>query len=243
MAVCSVHVTANENAQVTANQNCEAVVLAIKQMFLPNFILSSAGVYLTMVMGITSLSVMLAVLVSNISYNGNQDIPLPKPVRCGAIFLARLTCYRLCYIQTSPDGNPAHCATQPKRRLYQAGNCAHVSSDSGCGLLDLEMTEKLVGVENNNSNPFTEHPAGRRRAASTRDDDIEVIMKLLKKILIKENSKENSEHVRLAWEEAARVLDRFLFYLFLMLTILASTVTLIIMPLAKPEVPSLVNYT
>ncbi|CAG5129113.1 unnamed protein product [Candidula unifasciata] len=207
------------------------------------------GVYLTMVMGITSLSVMLAVLVSNISYNGNQDIPLPKFVRYGAIFLARITWYRLLYIQTGDSSSSAaHTArpSQPKRKLYQAGNCAHISNDSGCGLLDLEMTENLTSVENNNRNPSMEVPSlpsSRRRGASPREDEIDVIMKLLQKILIKENSKEENKGASLQWEEVARVLDRFLFYLFFLLTILASLVTLVIMPLAKPAVPSLVNYT
>lgn len=209
-----------------------------------------------MVMGITSVSVMLAVLVSNISHNGRYELPLPKLFHTCTIFLSRFMCYRLSYIQARENSRisaRSNTLSQSRRNLYQSNNCAHVSSDSGYGLLDYEIhhghgrPENNQGhgrPENNQGNSFSDVYSSLQKSlrGHAREDEVETMLKMLQRVL-KDGVRDAGQDTRLQWDEAARVLDRFLFYIFLLLTVAATIITLVIIPLTKPEVPSLVPYT
>ncbi|XP_059169119.1 neuronal acetylcholine receptor subunit alpha-10-like isoform X2 [Physella acuta] len=205
------------------------------------------GMYLTTVMGITSVSVMLAVLVSNISHCGQYDTPVPKFVRWMTIILAKLMRRKLNFIKSTTTEIRIVTSGPPRRTIYRVSNGNHVSSDSGCGLLEYELGESPSNSENINRFPSSRippaHAPDRHKGGHTRDDDIETILALLKKVLLKEHGKDANEEIKLQWQEAALVLDKFLFYIFFALTITASVVTLVIMPMTKPENPTLVKYT
>ncbi|CAL1530224.1 unnamed protein product [Lymnaea stagnalis] len=205
------------------------------------------GMYLTTVMGITSMSVMLAVLVSNISHGGRHETPVPKVLRGFTIVLGKIMCRRLNYVKTlSGDVRVLSSGpTRSRRTIYRVSNGNHVSSDSGCGLLDYELGESPSSSENIHRHPtrVTSPSNDRRKGGPPKEDDIETILSLLKKVLLKEHEKDANEELKLQWEEVAQVLDKFLFYIFLTLTVSATVLTLVVMPMTKPETPTLVKYT
>ena len=205
--------------------------------------------YLTTVMGITSLSVVLAVIVANISYRGQYDIPLPHWLRLTVLFLARLMCTTLYYI-TPPArhkaGTPVLSSSNNRRKFYRVGNGTHLSNDSGCALVEYEMATKssnadnsrLAGGEMRGPHSLITRTIGPERS---KEEDIDLILSLLKKLLVNEDEKEKSEDLNKQWEEAARIIDRFFFYIFLVLTIASTILTLVIMPLGKPENPTVIR--
>ncbi|NP_001267772.1 acetylcholine receptor subunit alpha-type acr-16-like precursor [Aplysia californica] len=206
------------------------------------------GMYLTSVMGITSMSVMLAVLVSNISYKGQHQIPLPRLMRYFIVGLARIMCTKLYYISPpNKTGGRVLSPARNRRNFYRVGNGTHVSNDSGCALVEYELGDTLgVNLENLRLPSSVRHqqaPASVRSRSGERikEDDIDLILSLLKKLLVRESEREEEDDLNKQWEEAARVIDRFLFYIFFLLTILATIVTLVIMPLTKPEKPTVLT--
>ncbi|KAH9518333.1 Acetylcholine receptor subunit alpha-type acr-16 [Bulinus truncatus] len=203
------------------------------------------GMYLTTVMGITSVSVMLAVLISNISHGGRYETPVPKFLRVLTIVLSKIMCRKLNFIKTLSGTvrPPSTTTVRSSRTIYRVSNGNHVSSDSGCGLLEFELGESPSSADSIHRNlnaRMTSQANDKRKLGQSKDDDIETILMLLKKVLLKEQEKDVNEEIKLQWEEAAQVLDKFLFYIFLLLTLTASIVTLIIMPMTKPEMPKLI---
>ena len=274
--------------------------------------------YITSVMGITSLSVVLAVMVSNISQGGRNERPVPKGLRLMAVWLAKIMCLRLHYLSPVEPGKrptpaPGQSSRAPslsaekgptlaaksannsraRRSFYKVGHGYQVSDDSGCGLIDFEMgdattsaaqrtahadsahhlnlqrtplLEKRPHQNSGANNAHSQRPSiatiqnrttpatftvqnHRRGDPAAQEDlnksnckDIDTILALLKSILVKESEKERMDLVRLQWEEAAIVIDRFLFYIFLALTLVATLTTLVIMPLLKPAEPEPASY-
>ncbi|GFO36922.1 neuronal acetylcholine receptor subunit alpha-6 [Plakobranchus ocellatus] len=279
------------------------------------------GMYITSVMGITSLSVVLAVVVSNISQGGRNEKQVPNGLRLVAVWLARIMCMKLHYLSSvcpksasasapDPSSRAANLSekvsslaaksannSRARRSFYKVGHGYQVSNDSGCGLLDFEMGDTaspantpaasrgaradgaynlnlqktpflekkhhqhspsnnvhkerhFVATIQNRTNPtlFTVHNQRRGEAGPQEEldkgscKDVDIILTLLKSILTKESEKERVDQIRLQWEEAAIIIDRFLFYIFLALTLLATLTTLVIMPLLKPSEPQPASY-
>ena len=264
-------------------------------------------------MGITSLSVVLAVMVSNISQGGRNERPVPRGLRIVSVYFARAMCMRLHYLQPQPASLnstpvPGQRSRAPnlsekasmlatksannsraRRSFYKVGHGFQMSNDSGCGLIDFEMGDigssrtaaadgahhlnlqqtpllekkhDTSGVNNSHSQrpsiatiqnrttpaSFTVHnqrrgdPSVQEDLNKTSSKDVDTILALLKSILVKESEKERVDLIRLQWEEVAIIVDRFLFYIFLALTLLATLTTLVIMPLLKPVEPEPASY-
>ncbi|RUS81596.1 hypothetical protein EGW08_010648, partial [Elysia chlorotica] len=213
------------------------------------------GMYITSVMGITSLSVVLAVLVSNISQGGRNERTVPRGLHLMTVYLARAMCMRLHYLsaqqasQNSTTPSSGHSGSRApnlsektamlaaksannsraRRSFYKVGHGFQVSNDSGCGLIDFEMGD--IG------SPAAAQRTAAEDLAKTNCKDIDMILALLKSIMVKESEKERVDMIRLQWEEVAIIVDRFLFYIFLALTLVATLTTLVIMPLLKPTEP------
>ena len=78
-------------------------------------------------------------------------------------------------------------------------------------------------------------PTGRDAAGagSVGRPEVEDIMGRLREVLIREEEKENGENLCREWQEAAEVIDRFLFWIFVVGTLLATVTSLVILPLTK----------
>ncbi|XP_025078112.1 neuronal acetylcholine receptor subunit alpha-10-like [Pomacea canaliculata] len=106
------------------------------------------GIYLTSVMALTSLSVILAVVVSNISNRGKKEKVMPRAFRSVVIGLARAMCFQLHYVR--PDVTSGRClgpggSSRSRAGVLYKGVHNHLSSDSGCGLIDCETSFDLSG--------------------------------------------------------------------------------------------------
>ena len=161
---------------------------------------------------------------------------------------------------------PVLSSSNNRRNFYRVGNGTHVSNDSGCALFEYELTntrlatspdsvdflsaarsgnhhhDGIGGAKLGNGrrpqSPAAAAAALSRSKEAAKEDDVDLILALLKKLLVSEGDKEEEEDLKHEWEEAARVIDRFLFYIFFLATLLATVVTLVLMPLSKPEVPT-----
>jgi hypothetical protein len=63
-------------------------------MYHAHYLVFVTGIYLTSVMALTSLSVILAVVVSNISNRGRKDKVMPRALKTFIIGLAKLVRFR-----------------------------------------------------------------------------------------------------------------------------------------------------
>ncbi|KAL8562674.1 hypothetical protein ACOMHN_011245 [Nucella lapillus] len=217
------------------------------------------GIYLTSVMALTSMSVILAVVVSNISNRGHKDKTMPPLFRSCITILARVVCFRLHYVR--PNVRQGRVVTQtPRSRpgiLYK-GVTNHVSNDSGCGLIDFETNVDFQGTSAGSSShqPSSSHTSAAalraefRRArkeemaremsrgrvgegGTSSSPEMEDILSRLREVLIREEEKDSGENLCRQWQEAAEVIDRFLFWIFVLGTFMATITSLVILPLTK----------
>lgn len=225
-----------------------------------------AGVYLTSVMALTSMSVVLAVVVSSISSRGRKDNVMPRRFKSCIITLARLLRFRLHYI--TPDITAGRDMTQHSRSrpdvLYK-GVMNQVSTDSGFGLVELETNVDFQPTARGGAGQSSSAAALRAEFRRSRRDegssgcpgadsaadsdpptscsDMEDILKRLREVLVREEERDRGENLCRQWHEAAEVIDRFLFWVFVLGTVLATITSLIVLPLAKkPLDPSLDIY-
>ncbi|KAK7116822.1 hypothetical protein V1264_002435 [Littorina saxatilis] len=250
------------------------------------------GVYLTSVMALTSVSVVLAVLVSNISYRGRKDKVMPRFLRVCVTALARVMCFRLHFVTNDDIGRRTKYGS---RNVWYKGVTNLVSNDSGCSLMDLEsnvdyqpgahpaasgdacftdLEPDVVTVHS--TGHCTEHdptpqPAditpdqplassSRSRAKSPRRTefqrswdgggvessgdggvDLDDIVGRLRSLLQREEEKDSGEDLCRQWQEAAEVIDRFLFWIFVVSTVLATVTSLVFLPLTKQELDANVD--
>lgn len=215
-----------------------------------------SGIYLTSVMALTSLSVILAVVVSNISNRGKKEKVMPRAFRSVVIGLARAMCFQLHYVR--PDVTSGRClgpggSSRSRAGVLYKGVHNHLSSDSGCGLIDCETSFDLSGgnmAASTSYSPASGTPMqasaaalraefGRaRRGAELRADasELDEVLLRLRDVLVREEEKDRGENLCREWQEAAEVVDRFLFWLFVLATLVASLTSLVVLPLTKKSV-------
>nr|KAG5703106.1 hypothetical protein BaRGS_012168 [Batillaria attramentaria] len=204
------------------------------------------GIYLTSVMGLTSLSVILAVVVSNISVRGRKDKVMPRFLRTCIMFLARMMCFKLHYVTAGVSSGRVLSQGQRSRSgvLYK-GVQNHLSADSGCGLIDHDVAFDFQGTsrgvgglpeQSSSAAALRAEFRRSRREERMRGDgsaDMEDILLRLRDVLAREEEKDSGENLCREWQEAAEVIDRFLFAIFVVGTLAATITSLVILPLTK----------
>ena len=177
-------------------------------------------------MSLTSLSVTLAVVVSNISINGRKRNTLPNWLRRLVLALARLLCRRIYFVRSPNPDDPGEVIKGSYRRgrAFYRGGENHQSSDSGCGLIDFENGEPT---------PHRRCDRMPRRPRTRVHNDYEEILARLQELIAKEDEKEECLETCREWQEASEVIDRFMFWVFLVGTAASTIVILVIMPLTK----------
>ena len=255
-------------------------MICAADIYLTSVTVCVAGIYLTSVMALTSMSVVLAVVVSNISSRGRKEYAMPRLFRCCITTLARILCFRLHYVtaNVTPGRGGATQGPRPRPNVLYKGVTNHVSSDSGCGLVDFETNVDFPGtpwsggagqcstsaaalraefrrsrrdegsgrcpwadpaVAAVDRDPLTLTPTPTPTPAPTPTPcpphcpDVEDILSRLRELLAREEEKDHGENLCRQWHEAAEVIDRFLFWVFVLGTALATVTSLVILPLAK----------
>lgn len=195
--------------------------MALTSIFLRLYL---SGVYLTIVMTLTSVSVIVAVGVSSIHNKGYKDIHIGSKLRRVVLILSKIVFMKLYFISASvPEEARVSKYKASIQEGYTGFACTYVS-ESGCNLIDYE----------NGDGPQTkEKEDTKNKRESSRCWETEEILRRLHLLLVKEENREKESFAVREWQEAAEVLDRFMFWIFIFFTLLTTLVLLWFVPLSK----------
>ncbi|XP_033750129.1 neuronal acetylcholine receptor subunit alpha-9-like [Pecten maximus] len=181
------------------------------------------GIYLTTVMALTSMSVILAVVTSNINQRGFKETDLPSFFRGFVIFLSKSMCMKLAHINNDNlDEVKLEQIRNGMRDNYTRHMKTTFSNDSGCNLIEYE-----------NGEPRASGNANARINQGDRNWELQEILNRLQILIQKEEEKEKSDALAKRWMEASEVIDRFLFWVFVLGTVISSVFLLMIYPTIK----------
>lgn len=175
------------------------------------------GIYLTCVITISAISVVLTVTMMNLYYRGPFNKAVPGWLRCFALrFLRRLLCL------------------PPPREMRETGEWED---------LDQMKSILIVNTEADGSNPSTtQAPDTYRPLKQTNTNHQSTTTQLQQTLLglmngMKERHRIDDalEKINYEWRMIAEVLDRLLFWIFLVLTVALTLVLLFIIPLYRRQ--------
>ncbi|XP_046574361.1 neuronal acetylcholine receptor subunit alpha-10-like isoform X1 [Haliotis rubra] len=172
------------------------------------------GIYLTVTMAMTSLSIILTVFVLQLHHVGPHQKPVPRWLR-SLVFdiFARLVC--MCH------------STDSMRNRRQV-----IKTDDVC--LSTFM-ETIDGSNCNGSVPYNGMPLAHERMLDRGDHTNDRITSHLKGLVRRQDSEERHQDVVNEWRFVAHVIDRLLFWIFLIAAVVSSITILVIQPFLKPE--------
>ena len=211
---------------------------------------------MTLVQGITAWSVGVAVIVSNISTHGQYNTPLPKHMRSIIVWLAQITFTNLYFITseqetntppTSPKPNPYNIPIRnglkkTKNESFDYSFNMSLDSDHGIHKQEIDFLSSMtldsyhLAISNGLPDVSDEQLDGSIDTSSIdgRQRDIDAIYKFLEKAIM--NKEETDDDLlKNEWEESAKVIDRCLFWVFLLVTASISVACLVLLPLGKPD--------
>ena len=197
-------------------------------------ILFPAGIYLTVTMAMTSLSIVLTVFVLQLHHVGPNQKPAPAWIKNSVIkVIAPLLCMKS-YVDNH----------------YNNTSAAKASDD-------MTMTSFSDYVDYNNCNgkasypphhqshlhPLLSHSPSTRRHRPPRADYLsddqfsyDQISNHLKILVSKHDGEDEFQDIINEWRLIAHIMDRFLFWIFLVGSFLSSLVILVLLPMTKPSV-------
>ncbi|XP_050402295.1 neuronal acetylcholine receptor subunit alpha-7 isoform X2 [Patella vulgata] len=186
------------------------------------------GIYLTTIMALTSMSVILAVVVSNISNSGHREKALPPFIRAVVILLSKVCCIKLRFVNRAVcDGQIIQCASKRNSQMFYKGNSNNISHDSGCGLIDFEN-----GEPNNGRNL---ERANKRRDDRGENRELNELLCKVHEMMCRENDRDKNDYLCKQWQEVGIVVDRCMFWIFVLGTSMSTIYLLVIMPMTKPD--------
>lgn len=192
------------------------------------------GIYLTTIMTMTSLSVILAVLTSNINHRGHKEVPVPNWLVTLLSVLSKPMCMDLRFLkpkrkQSGTDWNRGPQSPNYNRPYHYMSTA--VSGDSGC-LTDYENGENHVHGHVGNSCGHN-HSNHVRQQREQENKDLLLILHKLDDLIAREDDRERVDLYIKQWIEVAEVVDRFFFWLFILGTVFVSLFLLVIYPMFK----------
>ncbi|XP_052822185.1 acetylcholine receptor subunit alpha-type acr-16 [Octopus bimaculoides] len=201
------------------------------------------GIYLTVIMALTSLSVILAVIVSNINNRGFHQKKLPSCVLTFITLTSKLVCYKLEYIHKVKyeeiKSSSFQVVVKRNKKKYTR---AH-PSESGCNLIEFESNDQTAyssrAVEDSNlTHRGTHRTKGVQVSCgseSPRSWEAEEILAKLQILLNREEEKLHELALMKQWQEVAEVVDRLLFWMFVLSTLFCSLSILVFIPMTKSK--------
>ncbi|CAF4107067.1 unnamed protein product [Rotaria sordida] len=156
------------------------------------------GIYFTFVMGLTSLSVLLAVIILNVHLYGSALKPVPHRLR-RILFshIAPCLLVKLHRTITIKDKKNTQCTSSTSRRSTTIYNAVFLNEN------DLSTKCKRLLYELNH-------------------------------FILRRNETREEDTIIPDWQNVALVIDRCLFYTYLLLTTILTVLTLLLAPLLKP---------
>lgn len=191
------------------------------------------GIYLTVTMGMTSLSIILTVFVLQLHHVGPHQRGVPRWLQIFSHdILARVMCLR-------PKVNPFIYLSDRKGEMclssyidtLDTNNCNGVNVNRiNHAPNTSEMTSEVHYKFDNTFNNRVSDTLGVPEETQDR------ITNSLKVLVEKQDLEERYQDIVNEWRFVALVMDRFLFWLFLLAAVMSSVVILIIMPFNKPPI-------
>lgn len=201
------------------------------------------GIYLTIVMSLTSLSVIMTVFVLNLHHRGPSKQAVPVWLR--NIFLGRMARW-LCL----PGGEPTY-------RDYYSGDTAQFLRKVSLKMTIENMAQELKDdLENGVADtlldqsglPFSNEKQESRTNSTLSNDHYrrtnnknprnvsktnEEILRALKRLIEKHDREDHEYEIIQEWRKVAQVVDRILFWIFLTGTLVSTLTVLVIAPLTR----------
>lgn len=189
------------------------------------------GIYLTVIMSMSGLSVVFSVFVLNIHHRGSLAKCPPKYIKTFAKIMAKVLCMTV-RLDNQMNYNTVTSYTSDRSFLYPSHeNEALLQNDIGRhnNMNHVDINEKtnetLTDVMNQNV-----HMNSTNVFKTTFDKELLTYFKQV--MLIHDNSMTERRAIH-EWQEVARVVDRLSFCLFLLITGTSTIVLLVISPMTK----------
>uniref|UniRef100_A0A1I8EBD2 Uncharacterized protein n=1 Tax=Wuchereria bancrofti TaxID=6293 RepID=A0A1I8EBD2_WUCBA len=178
------------------------------------------GIYLTIIMLLTSISVIMTVMVLNFHHRGPFDRPIPEWVR--VLVLQKLRYFLKMHIQ--------HRLSNRDGLFVLNGQQGRICSRK---IIDLKLRNKLedqlVRLKETEFVNIDKHLTARR---TKRSIDLQVrLHMLLQTFLKRQETNELYQMLTSEWRQVAHVIDRLLFWVFLICTLIITVILLVIIPI------------
>ncbi|CAF1136037.1 unnamed protein product [Rotaria sp. Silwood1] len=197
------------------------------------------GIYFILVMGLTSLSVLLAVILLNVHLYGSSLKPVPNRLRSLLFFhIAPYLHVKLHRTIILKDKKNNQCTSETaSRRSTTIYNAVFLNendlltnsqtSSSSHVLHSTTMTENNLRATNINSTPHSLQECKR-------------LLYELNRLILRSSEKHEEDIIIRDWQNVALVIDRCLFFTYLLFTTILTVLTLLLAPLLKtiPTPPS-----
>uniref|UniRef100_A0AC34F2X1 Uncharacterized protein n=1 Tax=Panagrolaimus sp. ES5 TaxID=591445 RepID=A0AC34F2X1_9BILA len=186
-------------------------------------------IYLTVVMGMSSISVVMTVVVLNFHHRGPFNRPVPRWLR--RVVLEKLRAFlgiQLNYNQYSSTNGAIPNSVSSNGILRRMSTRMQVDDIVlGNSMIeankDLFQETELISIENGES--------VLRKKAKKLNDLHSKLLKTLEMLIKRQEVDDFSQKIAHEWRQVAQVIDRFLFWIFLILTVVITTVLLLVIPI------------
>ena len=196
--------------------------------FLTFFHLIISGIYLTVTMAMTSMSVIFAVFILHLHHRGNLDRRAPPWLRRASCVLSRVVCVRTSPVLTSNILSDIEERLTPGVSSYNKG--FRVNSLR-------HVTLSPIGQESARYYSHKENAAAARKRSESLTYKIkhveEDVLRNLRMVIDKHDKEELQHYISKVWEDIAIVFDRFLFWIFFVTACTATLSLLVFKPLTK----------
>uniref|UniRef100_A0A9J2PQM9 Neurotransmitter-gated ion-channel ligand-binding domain-containing protein n=1 Tax=Ascaris lumbricoides TaxID=6252 RepID=A0A9J2PQM9_ASCLU len=173
------------------------------------------GIYLTVVMAMTSVSVVMTVMVLNFHHRGPFNQAVPKWVhRLVLNRLRRALCMRLPYTGWKDNG---FCSANGMTKTISIG----LAMDDFRTRQSIPANAELVNVDD----------AAALRKKKCRPNELHSrLLKTLQVLIRRQEMEDLYQTLANEWRQVAQVIDRLLFWVFLVCTVIITLILLIIIP-------------
>ncbi|CAN7992835.1 unnamed protein product, partial [Ixodes hexagonus] len=202
------------------------------------------GIYLTAVMAITSISVVMTVIVLNFHYRGPSRKEAPYWLRQLVLNRSLTTC---CVKRRKKQTRDYLCPDSAYLRDQDADGrpldafrltVESLTPDerSKVELVEISSNESTSNVPEptrNNSSSTARHRRCRAAAGSSTRRVQEEVLRTLRYLLEKQEREDRTTRTVNEWRQMALVIDRVLFWIFLVMTVMSSLTFLVFIPIQR----------
>lgn len=199
------------------------------------------GIYLTAVMAITSISVVMTVIVLNFHYRGPSRKEVPPWLRHIVLDRSLTSCcikhprnysVRRNHYPDAVHHRDTDSDLRPLEAFRLTVEGVNVEDRSKAELLDMSSSESInnpTDVTRNNSSA----PRHRRCRCGSSKRVQDEVLRTLRYLLEKQEREDRMTRTVNEWRQMALVIDRVLFWIFLVITAVSSICFLVIIPIQR----------